>query len=137
MKKISILIFSLLLSANIFGQKKLSFEFDFAQFAYDTTSNYVELYFSFDQTSLTLQKGDTVNFTVGRILLQIKDTLNNFIVNKEFRISSPFKDEMDSKLLVTKMAFALKPGLYQLNIVGKDDIDTTKFKAIEDRKSVV
>ena len=68
MKKISILLFSLLLSVNIFGQKKLSFEFDFAQFAYDTTSNYVELYFSFDQTNLTLQKGDTVNYTVGRIL---------------------------------------------------------------------
>ncbi len=136
MKKISILLFSLLLSANIFGQKKLNFEFDFAQFAYDTSSNYVELYFSFDQTSLTLQKGDTVNYTVGRILLQIKDTLNNFIVNKEFRISSPFKDEMDSKLLVTKMAFALKPGVYQLNIVGKDDIDTTKIKSIDEKIKV-
>ncbi len=136
MKKNTFILFFLFVSLSLFGQKKLNFEFDYAQFAYDSTSNYVELYFSFDQTGLTLQKGDSVNFNAGRIYLQIKDSLNNYLVNKEFRASSPYREEIESKLLITKMAFALKPGIYTVHIIGRDDVDTTKSKTIEEKIKV-
>ncbi|HPN39775.1 MAG TPA: hypothetical protein PL041_15365, partial [Melioribacteraceae bacterium] len=136
MKNKTILIFILFITVNLFGQKKLSFEFDYAQFAYDSTSNYVELYFSFDQTGLTLQKGDTSIITAGRIYLNIKDTLNSSIIDREFRASSQYKENSETKLLVTKMAVALKPGLYTIKIIAKDDNDTTKVKTIEEKIKV-
>ncbi|MBE0538821.1 MAG: hypothetical protein IH620_03845, partial [Ignavibacterium sp.] len=53
MKKI-ISILSVLLSISIFPQSDFDFEFDYAQFAYDSTSNYVEIYYSFNQASLAI-----------------------------------------------------------------------------------
>jgi GWxTD domain-containing protein len=136
MKNKYFILLIFILTINLYSQKKLNFEFDYAQFAYDSTSNYVEFYFSFDQNNLTLQKGDSINFNAGRILVQIKDSLNNFIVNKQFRAQSPYREDIESKLLITKMSFALKPGVYNVHIVGKDDIDTLKTKTIDEKIKV-
>lgn len=35
-----------------YSQSKLDFEFDFAQFAYDSANNFVEFYYSFNQTGM-------------------------------------------------------------------------------------
>jgi len=52
MKKI-IYLFTLI---NIFlsAQTQFDFEFDYAQFGYDSTANYVEFYYSFNQASFQL-----------------------------------------------------------------------------------
>lgn len=130
MKKLLIITF-ILSSFSVFGQK-LNFEFDYAQFAYDTTSNYVEFYFSFDQNSLTIKNVDGKKITAAKILVQIQDSVSNYVINKEFKLSSNYDELEENKLLVTKMAFAFKSGVYNATITGKDDIDTNKSKTIRE-----
>ena len=50
MKKIVFILFVFIYPA--FAQSDFEFEFDYAQFGYDTSSNYVEFYYSFNEASL-------------------------------------------------------------------------------------
>ena len=56
--KFSIITFFLILSASTEAQK-IEFEFDYSQFAYDSTSNFIEFYYSFNQASLSFFETDT------------------------------------------------------------------------------
>ncbi|MCE7857635.1 MAG: hypothetical protein DYG97_14055, partial [Ignavibacteria bacterium CHB3] len=42
--------------------QNIRFEFDYAQFGYDSLSNYVEFYYSFNQVGLTVTNTDTGNY---------------------------------------------------------------------------
>ena len=55
--------FLFFLSSLVFPQDKFDFEFDYAQFGYDSTSNYVEFYYSFNQLSLTINHSYTIDYT--------------------------------------------------------------------------
>ena len=68
------IIFLFFLSGVIFAQDKFDFEFDYAQFGYDSTSNYVEFYYSFNQLSLTINHNDTIDYTEGILHITIEDT---------------------------------------------------------------
>ena len=53
MKKLFVIPALLFLSIIVNAQdKKFNFEFDYAQFSYDSSSNYIEIYYSFGQESL-------------------------------------------------------------------------------------
>ena len=56
----------LLFSICIIAQDDFKFEFDYAQFAYDSTSNYVEIYYSFLQNNLTLQSENNESYNTYR-----------------------------------------------------------------------
>ena len=71
------LLFFVILFAvtEVFPQNKnFEFDFDYAQFAYDSASNYVEFYYSINQSSLELNTTDSANYLDGilRILLLFK-----------------------------------------------------------------
>ncbi len=120
----------------ISAQQKFNFEFDFAQFAYDSTSNYVELYYSFDQNNLTIQKLDTLTYTAGRIRLNIVDSLTNkSVFQKEYRVTNVInaQNTSDNKLLVSKIGFILAKGSYSIYIIGRDDLDSTKAKLLGEK----
>ncbi|MCE7855465.1 MAG: hypothetical protein DYG97_02800, partial [Ignavibacteria bacterium CHB3] len=61
MNRLLLPIFVLTFVVNLYSQN-INFEFDYAQFGYDSLSNYVEFYYSFNQVGLTVTNTDTGNY---------------------------------------------------------------------------
>ena len=60
------------------------FDFDYAQFGYDTTSNYVEIYYSINQSALTTKQQDSLKFVEGTLKISIRDsTSDSVLVDKQ------------------------------------------------------
>jgi len=124
--------FIILLSGLVFAQDRFDFEFDYAQFSYDSTSNYVEFYYSFNQASLTVNRKDTIDYTEGILHITIEDTSTGELqVNQNWLISHIVKDSLNlNKSLVGVVGFILNGGTYKCDIIGKDAIDSEKQRSI-------
>ncbi len=131
MKYLSLLL-SILLTNFIYSQANLGFEFDYAQFAYDSSSNYVEFYYSFNQTTLSVIPTDSVSYTQGILHITIMDTTTKaIIVDQEWLISPIVRDSLNlNKSLVGVIGFILTGGIYKCDIIGKDAVDSEKQRSI-------
>jgi len=131
MLKIKSIILMIFVATSIFAQDKLQFDFDYAQFQYDTTSNYFEIYYSFNQSDLTLVE-DNGGFAIKAFMdIQIQNTESNeLVVNKNWAFNQPMADTSglnDGKLLVGVVGFAVKGGNYKLSI-SVEDATNSKIK---------
>jgi len=124
--------FLFILSGLVFPQDKFDFEFDYAQFGYDSSSNYVEFYYSFNQASLTVNHNDTIDYTEGILHITIEDTsTGESQVDQDWLISHIVKDSLNlNKSLVGVIGFILNDGIYKCDIIGKDAIDSEKQRSI-------
>jgi GWxTD domain-containing protein len=124
--------FFLLLSGSVFPQGNFDFEFDYAQFGYDSSSNYVEFYYSFNQASLTINRKDTVDYSEGILHITIEDTSTGELqVNQDWLISHIVKDSLNlNKNLIGVVGFILNGGTYKCDIIGKDAVDSEKKRSI-------
>jgi GWxTD domain-containing protein len=109
------------------AQQKIEFDFDYAQFAYDTSSNYVEFYYSFGQRGLAQVKNDSVTLLEGILDIKITDTLTHeLIVDREWKINHEIKDTLDmNKSLVGILNFIIPAGKYICEISGRNSKDST------------
>lgn len=109
------------ISAHIFGQK-VDFEFDYAQFGFDSTANYVEFYYSFNQTSFVPAETDSGTFLQGILHIAISDSATgNEIVNNNWLMSNPALDSTETnKSLIGLLGFVLAEGAYKCEISGTD-----------------
>jgi GWxTD domain-containing protein len=112
-------VFLILLSFNLaFAQTNTPiFEFDYAQFGYDSVSNYIEVYYSFNQDRLTLTAKDNVKHLEGILYITITDSLSGKVVlDKHWNISHPLLDSIDqnNKNLVGVLDFNIPFGRYKL-----------------------
>jgi GWxTD domain-containing protein len=131
-----ILIFILLVSARIaFPQAGHSiFEFDYAQFGFDSASNYLEVYYSFDQDKLTPVVKENKKFLEGLLTINISDSSSgNVIINKEWKIEHPVPDSIDqgNKDLVGILGFKLPDGKYKLIVGGGNNLKTSEKVSTE------
>jgi GWxTD domain-containing protein len=133
MKQLYYFIF-FLLSGSVFPQGNFDFEFDYAQFGYDSTSNYVEFYYSFNQLSLTINHNDTTDYTEGILHITIEDTSTGELqVDKDWLISHILQDSLSSNnSLVGVIGFILNRGTYRCDIIGKDRINPKKQRSISE-----
>ncbi len=124
--------FLFLLSGLLFAQDRFDFEFDYAQFGYDSSSNYVEFYYSFNQASLTINHSDTTDYTEGILHITIEDTSSGELqVDQDWLISHTVIDSLNlNKSLVGIIGFILNDGIYKCDIIGKDAIDSKKQRSI-------
>jgi GWxTD domain-containing protein len=124
--------FLFLLSGLLFAQDRFDFEFDYAQFGYDSSSNYVEFYYSFNQASLTINHGDTTDYTEGILHITIEDTSTGELqVDQNWLISHIVIDSLNlNKSLVGIIGFILNSGIYNCDIIGKDAINSEKQRSI-------
>ncbi|HLG32387.1 MAG TPA: hypothetical protein VI362_05055 [Ignavibacteriaceae bacterium] len=91
MKFLIISFFSVL--SLITKAQKIEFEFDYSQFAYDSTSNYIEFYYSFNQASLSLFETDTSRYIKGILNVSIIDSATGeVIVNRDWMIHNEIVD---------------------------------------------
>jgi GWxTD domain-containing protein len=109
------------------AQQKIEFDFDYAQFAYDTSSNYVEFYYSFGQRGLAQVKNDSVTLLEGILDIEITETsTHELIVDREWKINHEIKDTLDmNKSLVGILNFIIPAGKYICEISGRNSKDST------------
>jgi GWxTD domain-containing protein len=107
------------------------FEFDYAQFGYDSTSNYLEIYYSFDQNKLTSELKDNKKYLEGLLEINISDSSTGKVfINKEWKIEHTVLDSTDqvNKDLVGTIGLKIPDGNYKLIIGGRNNRkETEKF----------
>jgi GWxTD domain-containing protein len=134
MNKFSIILF-LLLYPTVLHSQKINFEFDYAQFAYDTLSNYAEFYYSFDQRSLSLINTDSSVYFSGILHIEIRDSLTSEkLVDKQWRVNSEIKDSSElNRNLIGVLGFSLDSGSYIAAITGSDANNSANFRTITEK----
>jgi GWxTD domain-containing protein len=136
MKQIVLIFF--VLSISNFSQSNFDFEFDYAQFAYDSTSNYVEFYYSFNQASFNVGSEDSQNNIEGLLKIFIKDSddgdtvvFNQWKVNYEIDTSA-----VNNQVLVGTLGFVIPAGNFSCEIKGSDLNNPEMFRAIKEQIKV-
>lgn len=138
MKKIFYITVYLFLTAILIWPqtKKIGFEFDYARFAYDSTSNFVEFYYSFDPNTMPLYSSDSLKYVDGTLKIDITDTATQKVVlDKIWKLKS--KVSFDSSIqkyqsLVGELAVLLPAGTYKCDLTGGDENDSTLKREYSD-----
>ncbi len=136
--KPQLLLLSFLIVFPLLSQNKVDFEFDYAQFGYDTTSNYVEFYYSFNQESLTVVNTDSADYIYGILHISITDSATGeFVVNNNWLVPNIIRDTSDfNKSLIGAIGFVIGEGVYYCKLSGADAQDSLKTKTIDGYISV-
>jgi len=129
----SLLILFFFFPSVLFSQK-ISFEFDYAQFAFDTSSNYVEFYYSFEQSSLSYVDTDSIDYVGGILHLRIIDsTTSEVVVDKHWMVNSEIKDSIElNKNLIGTLGFILEKGSYSVFVSGLDANNVSNVRTINE-----
>jgi GWxTD domain-containing protein len=113
------------------AQSKFDFDFDFAQFGYDSTSNYLEFYYSFNQNSMTVSSSDSISLVEGILHISIEDTTSGeVIVDKDWKVSHEVMSnpEEGGRYLIGVVGFIVPHSSYKCEIGGRDIVDEKKQK---------
>ncbi|MBU1101789.1 MAG: GWxTD domain-containing protein [Bacteroidetes bacterium] len=129
MKKI--ILFILYVTCLTSAQNTLLFDFDFARFSYDSSSSYLEIYYSFDINSLTKVTEDNKEKTsaILQIVLQ-NEVTQEYIVNREWELDAYInKNGVKTEDQVGNLGILVPVGKYLLRVTGKDknNIENEKF----------
>ncbi|MCK9425281.1 MAG: GWxTD domain-containing protein [Ignavibacteriaceae bacterium] len=104
----------------LLSQKKLNFEFDYATFRYDTTTKYVEIYYSIQQSSLSSHKNDSLYEVEALVNLAFVDSASGKIVQqKDWKVINTVADSLElgkNINLIGVVGFSLIPQKYYLTI---------------------
>jgi GWxTD domain-containing protein len=131
----------LLISLPLMAQNDFKLDFDFAQFRYDSTSNYVEIYYSFNQADLTLINEDG-NFIVKALMhIQIQNIeTDELIVNKDWTLKQNVaaeKNNEKNQSLLGVLGFNIKSGTYRLSISVEDEVDKNIRREYTENVSII
>lgn len=139
MKKLLLLF--LLVALQTFAQNKITFDFDYSIFAYDSTSNYVEIYYSVDKREFqpVLQTDST--FTIDGLLNVkiVSDETDSVIVDKLWGIKQPVNvtDTLDeNQLLLGVLGFKVPEGSYSIDVSMSDKNDSTASRTFSEKFTV-
>jgi GWxTD domain-containing protein len=136
--KSQLLLLSFLIIFPLLSQNKVEFQFDYAQFGYDTTSNYVEFYYSFGQASLTVVNTDSADYIRGILSISITDSATGeSVVNNSWLVPNIIRDSSDfNKSLIGAIGFVIGEGVYYCKLSGADAQDSLKTKTIDSYISI-
>ncbi|MBI9070444.1 MAG: GWxTD domain-containing protein [Melioribacteraceae bacterium] len=121
-KLFAFFVFTLAFSIN--AQNEFDFEFDYARFNYDSTTVYLELYYSFNQGSLTkVQKDDKhlVEAELAVTLINKKTGVSE--LDKKWSVPNVVADptvDLSGQNLIGVIGFYVHSGDYELKIAGLD-----------------
>ena len=138
MKKIVFILFVFIYPA--FAQSDFEFEFDYAQFGYNTSSNYVEFYYSFNEASLKVNSENSNAKIEGLLKIFIKDDIKgDTIVFNQWKLKHDILDTsiINSQILVGTLGFIVPKGSFTCEITGSDMHNPDKFRLIKENIKVV
>ena len=112
--------------------QKMNFEFDYARFGYDSLSNYVEFYYSFNQTCLQFVDTDTSDYVEGILHIEISDSASGEnIIDRHWIISNEIADTaVLDRNLIGVLGFVIDKGAYKVNVTGSDANNPANKKTI-------
>ena len=119
-------------------QTKLSFDIDYAQFAFDPDSNIVEFYYLFDTSSMQKTKEDSVVYVDGLLKISVVDSsTGTAIINRQWRFKNQHDDSESLKRnLVGVLKFVIPEGVYNCTFTGSNFPDTLNAKSYSERIEV-
>ena len=128
----------LLLTFSILPQSSFDFEFDYAQFGYDTTSNFLEIYYSFNQASLKINSENSHSNLQGLLKVFIKnsETLDTLVLNQWKVRHEIDTSSVSNQVLVGTLGFVVPKGNYHCEITGSDLNDPSKLRLISEEIKV-
>ncbi len=118
------------------GKAQNFFDFDYAQFGFDSTSNYLEFYYAFNQGSMKVSTTDSVKTVGGILKISIEDTNSGQkIVDKEWKVSHPVSESADEggQYLIGVIGFMIPHAAYKCVISGRDAMDNMNEKKYTER----
>ena len=122
MKKFLLLLVFCLIP--LLSQKKISLEFDYATFRYDSTEKYVEIYYSIQQASLLPIKSDSLYVVEALVNITFVDSASGKVVQqKDWRVKNEVNDSLEllkNINLIGVVGVAFLPGKYVLTISASD-----------------
>ena len=132
----SIILFFLLTPVFVLAQSKLDFEFDYAQFAYDSSNNFVEVYYSFNQNSLKKVTDSLGQRIDGSLKIVVEDSASGeVIIDNQWKVSHSILDDNSdqNQSLIGIISFILPEGILKLEITGTDLNNANNVKSITDK----
>jgi GWxTD domain-containing protein len=125
----------LLFYPKIFSQSSnYLFDFDYAQFGCDSVANSIEIYYSINQSGLTIKQLDTSKYVKCLLNINIKDsTTGNEVVDKQWQLKYPVDSALTSgeRNLVGVLRFDKIPaGIYKCNVSVVDRFNEKNIKTI-------
>lgn len=120
------------------NQTQFDFDFDYAQFGYDSTSNYLEFYYSFGQQSLSRNSQDSLTQLEGILVIQILDSATHEeVINKEWKIAYPLEDSSNmNKSLIGVIGLVISSGEYECIVTGEDSLQSEFSKTYREYLTV-
>lgn len=131
MKKIFYILILLFLPIFVtIPQSQFNFNVDYASFKYDSSSNYIEFYYSFPGDQLTSIEKNGKNIVEGLLEIHIINTISNKdFLNKKWRIPSVVKKQVTkTQSLVGMIAFVIPKGSYTCTAKGSDNNNFSQKK---------
>ncbi len=118
--------------------QQINFEFDYAQFGFDSLSNYVEFYYSFNQADLQFIDTDSVDYVEGILKIEISDSSSSEkIIDKNWIVSNEIADSSQlNRSLIGVIGFVINKGSYQVNVAGSDANNPATAKKITEYLNV-
>ena len=137
MKKILLLLFALFCTP-IISQAQFDFEFDYAQFGYDSTSNFVEFYYSFNQASLSVGTDNSNPNLEGLLKIFIKNfETGDTLVYNQWRVKHDVDtSDHTNQLLVGTLGFVIPVGTYNCEFTASDLNKPEMFKTINEQVKI-
>jgi GWxTD domain-containing protein len=133
-KNFLLLLLALSFYSMSFAQRGNSlFDFDYAQFGYDSTNNYIEIYYSINQSALTVKQQDTSKYVEGKLIISIKDSTTGVaVVDKQWMLKYPVYGKLNTGMenLVGVLKFVLPEGVYKCNVSVIDQFNEKNVKTI-------
>ena len=132
--KILFLWFFLFATISFAQENRNLFDFDFAQFAYDSSSNYVEFYYSLNPHAMTIKSSDSSKYIEGVLAISLEDTATKtFALNKDWKLRHELSPDTNANQnLVGVLGFAIPKGSYKCMISVKDLENNKNIKYITD-----
>lgn len=129
-------IFALLLlfiSQFVYSQD-IGFDFDYAQFGYDSTSNFVEFYYVFEQSKLLPINKNDKSFVEAFLKITIIDSASNdTIINNRWIVQHELTSQSNSsQSLVGVISFIIPKGVYKCSLEGSDINFPSNRKSIDE-----
>ena len=114
----------LILSGSLFAQNELQFDFDYARFKYDQSSDYLEFYYSLNSRGMVLTDYGDKKLVEAVVHIEMKNTAtDSFFINKSWQIHNiinPTDSLGKMNVLTGTFGMAVPEGDYQLNITASD-----------------
>ena len=124
---------------NLSAQEKFGFEFDYAQFGYDSLSNYIEFYYSFNEATMGIEHTDSMDIAKAILHVTIEDTTTGIkTVDKNWLVANAINKMSDkSESLVGVIGFIINKGNYKCTVIGKNALDDRRQRVITEYFNVV